>query len=267
MLEQLKNLIDSHSVISFDMFDTLVVRSYNKPVDLFKHIEISKGIKNFQKLRQKAEEIARIKAMKHGREDTTIDEIYGELPHSLLPLKQIEIAQEINVCSDDKYMHEIFDYAISKGKIVIITSDMYLDKGTITAILNKNGYKNYNYLFLSSDVKLSKSSGNLYRKIIEQLQCKPSDILHVGDNQFGDHEIPKQMGIDCWLYETAKKINAKQETERLLLSFTEYSDQIPISIANSSYLSKTFCSLSRRFSSLILCFSSFFCSFIGFLCS
>ena len=50
MLEQLKNLIDSHSVISFDMFDTLVVRSYNKPVDLFKHIEISKGIKNFQKV-------------------------------------------------------------------------------------------------------------------------------------------------------------------------------------------------------------------------
>ncbi|MBO7191625.1 MAG: HAD-IA family hydrolase [Elusimicrobiaceae bacterium] len=240
MFEELKNLVDAHRVISFDIFDTLVCRTYDKPIDLFKHIEVSKGIKNFQRLRQTAEAKARQKVVKNGADETTLDEIYNELPAGLLPLKDIEIAQEINVCFQDKYMHDVFTYAKAQKKKIIITSDMYLPKETIEAILRKNGYAGYDKLFLSSDIKLNKASGRLFAAIIKELKCKPTDILHIGDNQVGDYEAPSQLGIDCWLYETAKKINARQETKRFMLSFTEHCDEIPVSIAKSLVLKRNF---------------------------
>ena len=37
--DYIKNQIDSHLVISFDIFDTLLLRPYAKPTDLFLHLE------------------------------------------------------------------------------------------------------------------------------------------------------------------------------------------------------------------------------------
>ena len=59
MFENLKNLIDSHQIISFDIFDTLILRTYDKPIDLFKHIEISMKVSGFQIKRQQAEYTSR----------------------------------------------------------------------------------------------------------------------------------------------------------------------------------------------------------------
>ena len=102
-------------------------------------------------------------------------------------------------------MHEVFEYAKARKKKVVIASDMYLKKETIEAILQKNDYTGYDELFLSSDIKLSKASGHLYEEIIRRMQCAPADILHIGDNYHGDYKMPSRLGIDCWLYETAKR--------------------------------------------------------------
>ena len=115
MLDNLKKLIDVHQIISFDIFDTLIIRAYDKPTDLFRHIEISKNVKDFQYLRQTAEANARRKALKKGVEETSLDDIYCELPDDLSPIKTVEVAQEINVCFQDKYMHEVFRYVPEEG--------------------------------------------------------------------------------------------------------------------------------------------------------
>ena len=38
MLKQLLEKIDSAKIVSFDMFDTLIYRIYDEPVDLFAHL-------------------------------------------------------------------------------------------------------------------------------------------------------------------------------------------------------------------------------------
>ena len=236
MLDNLKELIDTHQIISFDIFDTLIIRAYNKPTDLFRHIEVSRKIKDFQYLRETAEANARRKAQEKGLEETTLNEIYDELSDELFPLKAVEVAQEINVCCQDRYMHEVFEYAKTRNKKIVLASDMYLKKETIETILQKNDYTGYDELFLSSDIKLSKASGHLYGEIIQRMHCKPSDILHIGDNYHGDYKMPSRLGIDCWLYETANSINAQKETERFILSFSEHCDEIPVSVAKSLIL-------------------------------
>lgn len=240
MFEDLKKQIDAHNIISFDIFDTLIIRAYDKPTDLFKHMEISKKVDNFQRLRIDAEARARQKAYGQGLDETTIDEIYEELPAKLLPLKDVEVEQEINVCFQDKYMYEIYNYAKSQNKKVIITSDMYLNKPTIETILEKNGYTGYDKLFLSSDIKLCKASGRLFEEIIKQMNCQASDILHIGDNKFGDYKKPLELGVDCWFYQTAKKINENKETKRFMRSLSEHCDEIPVSIAKSLILKRDF---------------------------
>ena len=41
LLNKIKSKIDSYDIISFDIFDTLLLRPYVKPTDLFLHIEKS----------------------------------------------------------------------------------------------------------------------------------------------------------------------------------------------------------------------------------
>ena len=240
MFEDLKKQIDTHNIISFDIFDTLIIRAYDKPTDLFKHIEISLKVDDFQRLRIEAEEKNKKKAYDRGLDETTIDEIYEELPAKLLSLEDVEVEQEINVCFQDKYMYEIYNYAKSQNKKVIITSDMYLNKPTIETILEKNGYIGYDKLFLSSDIKLCKASGRLFEEIIKQMNCEASDILHIGDNKFGDVEMPKSKGIKSFWYITGKQLNIKQGEEKFYQQFNERINSVPVSISKSLYLMDLF---------------------------
>lgn len=42
-LDKIKPLVNAHRVISFDIFDTLLIRPYVRPADLFLHLENCKN--------------------------------------------------------------------------------------------------------------------------------------------------------------------------------------------------------------------------------
>ena len=58
-LDKIKKEIDKHKVISFDIFDTLLLRPYINPTDLFLHLEKLEGIDGFYTARLLAEKQAR----------------------------------------------------------------------------------------------------------------------------------------------------------------------------------------------------------------
>ena len=58
-INSLKQMILKHDVISFDIFDTLLLRPYVKPTDLFEHLEKLENLSGFANARIKAEKIAR----------------------------------------------------------------------------------------------------------------------------------------------------------------------------------------------------------------
>lgn len=211
-LEKIRDQIASENikVISFDIFDTLVLRPVWEPEDIYilmqyKFEQICPNLKNikFIVIRQAAEKYCRekLKLKNVGFQDVTLTEIYCELKtfidindEQIELLKQLENDIELDLIQKRTTGKQLLDFALSLGKKVILTSDMYLEKNTIEKILVKCGYQNLP-LFLSSDIRLVKFTGDLYEYIIDKLQIKNSEILHIGDNWQVDILIPKAKGI------------------------------------------------------------------------
>ena len=116
--------IDKHKIISFDIFDTLLLRPYVRPIDLFLHMESHYKSENFAIARIQAEEDARKNLDKN---EITLDDIYEFIGARYNHLKQFEIEWETKILQINPEIKEIYDYAIKKNKKVIIVSDMYLD--------------------------------------------------------------------------------------------------------------------------------------------
>lgn len=187
-------MIDKFEYISFDIFDTLIKRNVEKPSDIFELISLEyskiykKNIKNFKEKRILAEKLARKEASLDG--EPNIDDIYKKIDIEKdidkEILKNIEKKIEIDVCQQNKDFYDIYKYALEKNKKIIITSDMYLKKDTISKILQKAQIDKYEKLFLSNEIKLNKHDGKIYSYIIKRLNIKQNQILHIGDSKRGD---------------------------------------------------------------------------------
>lgn len=202
--EKLKIAICNPNVkyISFDIFDTLIVRPFLNPTDLF--ILLDKEFRalvgdeigvDFSKMRINAEIQARndIFDNKTSKEEITLDQIYEVLVRDYnitksvaSKMKNMEIDAEIKYCICRKTAHELYEMALAVGKKVICTSDMYLPLSVIEKILKKNGYTQIEKIYLSSEIMSTKSTGNLFKYVKENLKLDGSQIIHIGDNYNSD---------------------------------------------------------------------------------
>lgn len=198
----LKQKIDQHKYISFDMFDTLVKRDCWRPVELFqllqKKVDETFHINsNFSKLRVEAER----KAIHSSRyEEITLNEIYEQLDLNLSKdkmqqVKQWEEEYEYRFCQWNPYIRPIYEYCIARSKTIFIITDIYLSYQLIERILKKLGIK-YDALYVSSDKKLRKDTRSLFQYVLKEQKIKPESLLHIGDNKKSDIRMPKQLGID-----------------------------------------------------------------------
>lgn len=197
---RIHKLIDKHKIISFDIFDTLIKRDCAKPEEVFdilaNHVYQKFKIRDFANARKKAEGIAR---SRYNNEEVTIDEIYKILEDDycaeiLNKIKDMEMEIEYQLCSVNPMMLPVMNYCYENKKKIIIVSDMYLNKSFIEKILKKCNIK-YDELFLSSSLRLRKSSGKLYKYIINNLKISSKEILHIGDNFKSDYLKARIVGI------------------------------------------------------------------------
>lgn len=197
------NIINQYHYISFDMFDTLVKRDCSKPVEVFFFMESELRQKlhrriNFCSARIEAEKIARRKS--HS-EEVTLDEIYhymnlGISDKLLQDVEELEMKYEYLLCQINPAMKPVYDFCVSSGKKIIITTDIYLPETLIRGILNKMDI-HFDALFVSSSYGLSKAKGSLFKKVLEELSIQPSEMLHIGDNLRSDYRVPKRLGISA----------------------------------------------------------------------
>lgn len=213
--ENLINLVNSNDfeVISFDIFDTLIQRPLYQPSDLFqilsnKYIELSgDSVLDFAVVRERSEFNAR-KTSKE--QEITLEEIYLDIytnykvdENILEQLKNYETELELSICTPRYSMFEIYKLARLKNKKIFFTSDMYLSRVTIQQILNKNGYDFCDELFLSSEVKLTKHTGDIYKHILANYQCSANQVLHIGDNYHADYDMARKSGVNTFLFPKA----------------------------------------------------------------
>ena len=167
-LERIKESICNSrtKAVSFDMFDTLVLRPLLNPEDVFYLVVNEINLENYSKeeiihYRKKAEQSARkkIKQINPFFDDVTITEIYDEMAknfHITVSLCEMirnkEIEVEVRLSEIRRTGKELFTLALDCGKHVYITSDMYLEKDTVEKILSKFGYVGYEDIILSSEL-------------------------------------------------------------------------------------------------------------------
>ena len=206
---EVKKLIDRHQVISFDIFDTAILRRVLRPLDIFTLVlseyESIHGRLGFDYVSSRIEAEASSRTLLSPEiEETCIDKIYdsfeGVEKNILETLKNIELSLEKRAAAKNNFIGEIYQYALNKGKTVIFSSDMYLPEALIKEILSKNGYSDYHRLYLSSEIKLTKSKGTLYDYICSDLDIKPDKILHIGDNLQSDINLASKKGIHAYHY-------------------------------------------------------------------
>ena len=123
--------------VSFDIFDTLLVRPALSPSDLFALVGKRAGLAcNFPQIRREAELAAR-EGRAAGREEVSLDDIYRVLEKALgdsalcSRLKQAELDVEADYLYPRKAVREIYAAVLATGKEIIISSDMYLPKDFI----------------------------------------------------------------------------------------------------------------------------------------
>lgn len=201
LYESIKSFICNPEVkyFGFDIFDTLVLRPFFEPVDLFVFLNnrfneliSDDACIDFSVIRKEGECACRqyFNVIRPCNEDVSLHEIYDFIAEKYGIKK--EITDELRKYEEELELEfiqprltgkDFFELAQYKKKDVFIASDMYLSEKQINQMLNKCGYKNYK-LYLSNVLGISKYSGNLFSYILDDLNIDvlSEKIGFMGDN-------------------------------------------------------------------------------------
>ena len=209
IIEDLKKEIDENEIVSFDLFDTLVMRTVLLPTDIFDLVERELMEKHQLDIDFKSRRIeAEHHCYRQNDKYCTIHDIYNTLQASLhceaellQKIRQIEFQMELKCCIPRKAMVQCYEYAKKQGRIVLITTDSFLTKDYVVALLDKCGIKGFNGLLVSCEERKLKYLGDMWQHVSRLFNGRR--ILHIGDNQITDVEMAGKLQINTFKIESA----------------------------------------------------------------
>lgn len=204
----IKKAIDSHDIVSFDVFDTLIERVLDKPNDLFdlmaKEVDVVTGgvIPNFSEARKAARNQALHLA---NGEEVNLDARYKAMTQSFglgediaAKLQSLEEQREIDICRERFIGKQAFEYAKQKGKKIILISDIFFDRKFMERLLHSNGYSGWHKLYLSSEEGVLKHTGRMFESVLKKEKINPKQMVHFGDNEIADIKMADKSGISTF---------------------------------------------------------------------
>ncbi len=207
---------DAARVVSFDVFDTLIVRKVAAPRDVFLHLATPSPFSawGFDAIalansRQQAENEARRRAAAiSGSAEVTLHEIHGVLAELLqrpamdVPaMVQAERLVERALCVAHPHLRPLFERAVGDGKLLWCVSDTYHETEFLRELLEGCGFDLTGVeVFSSADIRMSKGEGKLMLGIAKAAGVSPGDVLHIGDHPRADFAIPAQQGFVAVLH-------------------------------------------------------------------
>lgn len=196
-VDELCAILSEYDVISFDIFDTALYRKVEFPNDVFVIMAIEMGHNDFTSIRKKAESEARIrKERRAGTREITLIEIYDILESCYgIDRKWMnrEIELEIELSIPNPYILEVYSRMKAAQKIIVFMSDMYLSVTTLEKMLSKNGYSQYEKLYVSNEYGVRKGDGKLQKILLKDYEKKK--IIHIGDNEASDVKKSIEVGL------------------------------------------------------------------------
>lgn len=195
-LAQIRSLdLTPYDVISLDVFDTALVRHFASPDGIFNYIEEQHQLTGFKKKRLQAEATAR---QQHpDKKDISLALIYQQPALAGID-PQLEVDAELLFCVSNPIIYDLYMRALILKKSIYFVSDMYLSQAHIAQLLAKQGYYQYEQLYVSAEDDLIKGDGSRFVSLKKEWGDKK--VLHIGDNYLADYEWPKKHQFDAEHY-------------------------------------------------------------------
>jgi HAD superfamily hydrolase (TIGR01549 family) len=211
------------TIYSFDVFDTCLVRIFPRPTDLFytlaqRVLAETVGAEAFGKEEISEIALARVAAEKQARKNTEREEIrlvdiYAYFPElkawgiSAEQMQRLEIELELASVRPVASIKRQIEYLKREGRRVIFLSDMYLPEAIIRQMLVEQEIASpEDPLYVSSEVGLTKRSGELFKYILQREGISPQDLQHCGDSILGDYLAARKLKINAHLF-TESQLN------------------------------------------------------------
>lgn len=187
-----------YDVVSFDLFDTLIMRQVLFPTDVYELVDARLRqhgimIDGFSAKRMASEkELSRNRAPR-------LSEIYSYMKRTY-QIEEIEPEQmavleweiDCGLVIPRKEVCELLLDLAARGKRICIVSDSYYDKKQIESILKKCGIVQYSDVFVSCEYGTGKMQ-KLFQKFIEITDAR--SYIHIGDDISADVESAEKTNI------------------------------------------------------------------------
>ena len=195
--------LEAYGVISFDVFDTLLLRRVDRPETVFALVGAKLGYPDFARLRGEAEQAARRKKRQEtGTAEVTLGEIWNQVSRrcALDPDRgmALELETERALCRGNPYFLPVVEQLRAQGKELVLLSDMYLPGAFLQQLLEEQGFGRFSRCWVSGEAGVSKGEGGLFALLREAYPHK--SWIHVGDNPQADGAGPGKQGGTAFLY-------------------------------------------------------------------
>lgn len=198
-------------VCSFDVFDTLLMRVFARPSDLFLELGLELAQERAGELNAISFAVQRVFAEERARGETvhgepTIREIYDVLARQLewseavrdLAMHAEMELEERSIVAVPGMPAQVADARRRYDRIAFL-SDMYLPASFIESLLEKHAYfRPGDLLLVSGETRMSKVRGGMFDEVRRRIP-NITDWVHVGDHEYADGKVPRGRGIRCEL--------------------------------------------------------------------
>ncbi len=233
LAETIKKEADGFKLITFDLFDTLLIRRIAEPDQIkepvakyiAKHASIL-GIKcSWQDVLKKRWEVEN----KHRQKNATIfpdaEAIYPQFMKEALQeilgenfsddffekVANFEMQLESDVLVPREALIDVLTHLKKLNKTIWIMTDIYLPSNYIVRLLNKKCIMHMiDGVVSSADECKAKASGAGFISLKNKLQIDPAFWLHVGDNIYSDGKRPAEFGIRSFVLQDKKEFARKK---------------------------------------------------------
>lgn len=185
--------LETVDLVSFDVFDTLLLRTVPEPADIWEIVSSENDMPEFAAARWRADHEAWRQAVAGGR-DATMEDVYALLP-GFRQLMNKELSVERRCLVADPEMVREWKRAGELGKRRVIVSDMYLPGEFVRELLRRNGIEGWDGFYLSCERGCRKDTGKLFELVLAEQGVAANRILHVGDNPISDVDQPRRFGF------------------------------------------------------------------------
>jgi len=222
-----------YEVYSFDIFDTVLRRKIDPPElihrlaaertsELLSAGGVRVGADEILRRRRAVEEALKAEAVSRGEDAVcvlgqvivrTLRDICGGDVVSAEEIVEHEIALEKMATQPMPGAEAVLAHVRSLGKRVVCVSDTHLSLGQMTAVLQHNGLLKYiDELYLSSDTGRAKTTGRLFRHVVDN---EGASIVHIGDDYISDNVVPRALGIRVLWLNNRRERKRRSELRRL----------------------------------------------------